>query len=69
MADQVCGGYFLKRRAEGGDKLRRQVGNKTDRVGQDGLFDTGQGDGSHCRVECCEEQVLGHDIRTGQAIE
>jgi hypothetical protein len=69
MHDHVGRRDLLERRAEGGDKLGRQVRDEADRVRKYRLVDAGQRYLPHRRVERGEEQILRHHVRSGQMVE
>ena len=66
---QIGRRHFFERRAERGHELRRQIGNEPDGVRQDRLVDPRQADRAHRRVERGEQQVFGHHVCAGQAVE
>ena len=49
--DIVSASDFFERRPKGGDQLCWQIGNETNRVGQNRLFHAGKFDLPHCRIE------------------
>ena len=69
MHDQVGVQHLLQRGAEGGDQLRRKVGDEPNRVRQNHLGIMRQVDRSHRRVQRREQHVPGHHVGPGQAVE
>ena len=58
MQDQVGLQHLFERGAERGDQLRRQVGDKADRVGEDDAPARGQLQPAHGGIEGREQHVL-----------
>ena len=69
MHDDIGLGDLFQRRAKRRDEMGRQVGDKADRIREDRLPARRQIEAPHRRVERREQQVLGGDLRAGQAIE
>ena len=61
--------HLLQRRAEGGDELRRQVGDEAHGVRQDDASAVGKLHLPHGRIEGGEEHVLGHHVGPGEPVE
>ena len=69
MHDEVGLDHLLQRRAEGGDQVRRQVGDEADRVGQDHRRAVRQLQPPQRRIERGEQHVFGEDAGAGQPVE
>ena len=69
MQDHFGFQHLFERGTEGGDQMRRQVGDEADRVGQDDLASARQQQCAHGGIEGREEQVFGEDAGFGQPVE
>src|SRR3546814_10360838 len=69
MEDKIGNSHFLQRCTESGDEFGRKIGNEANGVGKDCLFQTRQADGTHGRIQRREQEILCHDVRTGEPVE
>ena len=67
--DHIGRHNLFKRGPKRRDQLGRQIGNETDRVGQDRLVHAGQPDPPHGRIKRGEQQIFGHYRCPGQPVE